>query len=232
MRKVLVFVLIFGALLGTDLDELGAQLDEALAAELPRGAGLDERSTRQENLSTTEIQYLLVSFGYVLKVDGIYGPQTIKAVRHFQRANGLKPDGIVGPITAEALTEGAQATQGADRMSPPAPTPASLEGSGSEVAALALYSQGATASEVSFAVPICMRESHCRLDAVANRPKTHDYSWGPWQINYYGSLGPARTAQLGPPETNTASWERSAANFLKMLRETGRCPWQPPNYCS
>ncbi len=41
-------------------------------------------------------------------VDGIFGPNTVKAVKHFQTDYGLDADGIVGPKTWEAL-EGAYA---------------------------------------------------------------------------------------------------------------------------
>ena len=38
-----------------------------------------------------------------IPADGIYGPQTRKAVRRFQRAKGLTVDGIAGPQTLAAL---------------------------------------------------------------------------------------------------------------------------------
>jgi peptidoglycan hydrolase-like protein with peptidoglycan-binding domain len=38
-----------------------------------------------------------------LPVDGVFGPQTEKAVKSFQKRKGLTVDGIVGPDTRDAL---------------------------------------------------------------------------------------------------------------------------------
>jgi peptidoglycan hydrolase-like protein with peptidoglycan-binding domain len=46
-----------------------------------------------------------------LTADGIYGPQTRRAVRRFQRAHGLTVDGIAGPVTLAALGLGAHTTR-------------------------------------------------------------------------------------------------------------------------
>ena len=53
-------------------------------------------------------------------VDGIYGARTYRAVRRFQEKNGLKVDGVVGPATAKALGMSVSAaapgsTQGVNR---------------------------------------------------------------------------------------------------------------------
>ncbi len=48
-------------------------------------------------------QEQLIKAGYKLIVDGIEGPQTIAAVKDFQRKNGLTVDGDVGPKTMAAL---------------------------------------------------------------------------------------------------------------------------------
>ena len=51
-----------------------------------------------------EIQTRLKSWGYYSgAVDGVYGSQTEKAVRYFQRKNGLSVDGQVGNQTLAAL---------------------------------------------------------------------------------------------------------------------------------
>ena len=51
-----------------------------------------------------EVQRRLKQWGYYSgAVDGIYGAQTIEAVKRFQQKNGLTADGIVGKATYEAL---------------------------------------------------------------------------------------------------------------------------------
>ena len=42
-------------------------------------------------------------YGRVLKADGVFGKNTLYAVRRFQKKAGLGIDGIVGPKTWRAL---------------------------------------------------------------------------------------------------------------------------------
>lgn len=52
----------------------------------------------------TQIQTKLKRWGYYTgNVDGIYGTQTVNAVKYFQRKNGLTQDGIAGPATLKAM---------------------------------------------------------------------------------------------------------------------------------
>ena len=52
----------------------------------------------------TQIQTKLKRWGYYSgSVDGIYGTQTVNAVKYFQRKNGLTADGIAGPATLKAM---------------------------------------------------------------------------------------------------------------------------------
>lgn len=52
----------------------------------------------------TQIQTKLKRWGYYNgNVDGIYGSQTLSAVKYFQRKNGLTADGIAGKKTLEAM---------------------------------------------------------------------------------------------------------------------------------
>lgn len=51
-----------------------------------------------------EIQRVLRGFNlYTGKIDGVFGPKTLSAVRAFQRMHGLKDDGVIGPKTADAM---------------------------------------------------------------------------------------------------------------------------------
>ena len=51
-----------------------------------------------------ELQEALTKFGYLAdKIDGIFGKNTLAAVKNFQGSRGLKEDGIVGPLTWAAL---------------------------------------------------------------------------------------------------------------------------------
>lgn len=49
------------------------------------------------------LQFELVESGYKIAIDGSFGAKTLDAVRYFQKSAKLKVDGIVGPATIKAL---------------------------------------------------------------------------------------------------------------------------------
>jgi len=89
-------------------------------------------ATNQASSSQTTVRAVQQALG--VTVDGIYGPQTRRAVVRFQRANGLVADGIAGPQTLAALgiAEGraesaALASRSAARSGAAAPAPVPAE---------------------------------------------------------------------------------------------------------
>lgn len=72
----------------------------------------------QSGPEVKELQKRLVAAGYATGVDGDFGAGTDKAVKAFQKANGLPDDGVVGVDTAAAIDK-----KGAPAATPPATTP-------------------------------------------------------------------------------------------------------------
>jgi hypothetical protein len=70
----------------------------AVAADRSGGTSAGSHAVRAAGSTVTALQSALG-----LSADGIYGPQTRRAVRRFQRAHGLVVDGIAGPATLGAL---------------------------------------------------------------------------------------------------------------------------------
>jgi peptidoglycan hydrolase-like protein with peptidoglycan-binding domain len=54
-------------------------------------------------LDVSMVQFLLTRRGVRVGVDGIFGRNTLGAVRRFQNKRGLASDGLVGPMTTRAL---------------------------------------------------------------------------------------------------------------------------------
>jgi N-acetylmuramoyl-L-alanine amidase len=71
---------------------------------LAQKASADLYKKGSSGATVSEIQTRLKNWGYYDgAVDGVYGSQTEKAVRWFQRKNGLQVDGQVGNLTLAAL---------------------------------------------------------------------------------------------------------------------------------
>src|SRR3954447_23142640 len=61
-----------------------------------QGSGATQASTRK--VSVKAIQHALG-----VRADGVMGPQTRRALKHFQRTHRLQADGVAGPATLAAL---------------------------------------------------------------------------------------------------------------------------------
>lgn len=101
----------------TDAERLASEQAQALEASRERvktNISVKPRSLKgKENIR--DIQTCLKNAGfYSGNIDGVSGKQTRRAIREFQKANGLNPDGIVGKKTWELLakySEGAESSE-------------------------------------------------------------------------------------------------------------------------
>jgi len=89
-----------------------AAAEQAMAVDSLKTSSFSQESTNftvkdrdvGRSARTKDIQQALKNAGYYDgKIDGVKGKGTRKAIKDFQRANGLKADGVVGPRTWELL---------------------------------------------------------------------------------------------------------------------------------
>jgi hypothetical protein len=150
--------------------------------------------TSVDETMTRAVQLTLKSYGYTVVVDGIYGKQTRRAVRHWQKVHGLHVDGIAGPITQASMgLRPATATAPAVRVDPPAAAPApssdpietgfGIEPGNCESFRPLMEKYGLPADQF---LRIANRESKC-LPNVHNGRGLDD-SYGLLQINTRGNL--------------------------------------------
>jgi glycosyltransferase XagB len=89
-----------GAVASAQSDQAGGGLTGSSAGPVTLRVGHPPRHSER----VREVQRRLHRLAYRPgPVDGLFGPRTERAVRRFQRAEGLKVDGIVGPVSLAAL---------------------------------------------------------------------------------------------------------------------------------
>lgn len=169
----MALLILFASLTVTINDAEAHQSTPAAAASCPR---LQYGSTGQ---AVSELQYRLRANGWVLAVDGKFGPRTQSVVTSFQRMSGLHVDGIVGPQTQRALKCGVTVDVG----TPPVPAPGGdAVGRWREVA----LSAGWSDAEWPWLSCVINRES--KGDQTAYNGRGNDRSYGLTQLNTKGSL--------------------------------------------
>lgn len=178
-----------------------------------------------------ELQQYLAENGWTLDVDGQYGKVTTAIVTKLQRMSGLRPDGIVGPVTwAATVGSYASAVRGTQtQVIPPPAQPVNLTPTDWDCASwkplLAKY-------EMPYELfkPIMYRESRC-TNARNYNPPTRDDSYGPLQVNRYGSLD-AGWSNVGISRSYMATPEGAvhAASLLYHSCES-LGPWTKPYSC-
>lgn len=93
---------------GDERARMTAEPSGRSATAQPAARGLSEAGTlrrggNNDPQQVRELQTRLNERGARLEVDGRFGPRTERAVRDFQRENGLSADGVVGQRTKEKL---------------------------------------------------------------------------------------------------------------------------------
>jgi hypothetical protein len=132
----------------------------------------------------------------------------ITAITTVAGAAAAAASGAVDPETA------AKAAHGVGQNVPPAKS-ASGKYSTNQVYQL-LINAGFTPDQASNFVGIAGAESGLRYNALNDNPNTKDYSAGLFQENFYGALGPDRTARYAPMFGLSGSMDPKA--FVAWLR--------------
>jgi len=214
-----VFVVTFATV--SFFDSLGAKAAEQETVWLGYG---------ESGSQVKELQQYLSDNGWVIDVDGQYGKVTTAIVTKLQRMSGLLPDGIVGPVTwAATVGSYSPAVRGAQTQSSPPPTqpvpPPTDWDCASWKPLLAKYGM-----PYELFRPVMYRESRCTNAHNYNR-RTRDDSYGPLQVNRYGSLD-AGWNSVGISRSYMATPEGAVHAASMLYHSCGSLgPWTRPYSC-
>lgn len=101
-----------GTSAGTGSSESGASGQAVLVSSIKAVFGQGRKNNKND---VKALQQALMALGYSLPkygADGKWGPETLKALKKFQKDNGLKADGIVGKNTKSAFAKKGYANGG------------------------------------------------------------------------------------------------------------------------
>ena len=130
-------------------------------AATPTPVSWEKLKNGSSGQAVSQLQEALIQLGYLAgKTDGKFGADTEKAVRAFQKANGLTVDGVAGAATQKKLYSGnakaaavkattaPTATPKATATPKPTATPKTTSSSNSKTAAAGTLRQGDSGNEV------------------------------------------------------------------------------------
>lgn len=193
----------------------------AVAEDAPAGTTVSPAAASDV---VTPTQARLTSFGYTVDAPGVYGDRTRKAVRHWQRANGLSQTGELDEPTIKSLGVSGQAPVVSVATPPQVPNPPAAQWiSGDCDSFKYLFDQYGLPWD--YFRPVMKRESQCYPFVYNGRNK--DRSYGLLQLNTKGKLwselkwrcGLTTKEQLLDPGTNIACG-------AKLYQAYGKKPWR------
>jgi hypothetical protein len=141
-----------------------------------------------------------------IPADGVFGPQTERAVRRFQRRRGLTVDGVVGPQTREALGLSAFSSRGL--------THRSARGTGGSGAGDGSSGGSPRLPAVLRRIAKCESGGNPRAIGGGGRYRgKYQFSMATWRS--YGGKG-------DPIDASERTQDRIA---LRLYRDRGTSPW-------
>jgi len=172
------------------LRDVAAQHAEAKQGAPAGGAGpgaqhLGERVLKKgmQGHDVRVLQDYLSRAGFPTPIVGIFGPETLANVKHFQKAHGLKADGVVGASTVSALRSMGDSAGNSDAPVGPPTGHATVRSDGTAVA------------------PADAPQAIKDVIAAGNRIATKPYVWGgghaSWNASGYDCSGSVSYALHG-----------------------------------
>lgn len=143
--------------------------------------------------AVTALQHFLKNAGYNPgPIDGAWGPQTQAAYSAYKKNQGSVPWHEIAPKVTSA-PRASTPTVPASRSASGSP----ISGSGPKTAAQAAHKAGFRGEDLVMMIAIAMAESGGNPRAFNGNAGTGDQSYGLWQINMLGGMGPERRSKWG-----------------------------------